>query len=179
MLKNKNYLFVILGIYLVLAFLIFLFYNQIKHLSEGIVFAYGYLGLFLVVMIFDIIISPIPPDVVVFVGVASGLNVWLAILAVSLGSLAGGSIDYFFGHLLGEKGFRKWFKEKHLKAGEEIMKKYGVWAVIIGALTPIPYGIVAWISGIYRFKYWVFALTSLFARFFRFFIVGFLSNTIF
>ena len=56
----------------------------------------------------------------------------------------------------------------------EIYDKYGTIAVAMAALTPVPYNIFAWGSGILNMNPVLFTLISIFGRGARFFLVSIL-----
>ncbi|MBN1544212.1 VTT domain-containing protein [Candidatus Woesearchaeota archaeon] len=64
------------------------------------------------------------------------------------------------------------YGDKHLKKGQELFSKYGVYAVAVGAMSPIPYSAVCWTAGIYRMSYFKFILASIITRLPRFFLMG-------
>ena len=47
------------------------------------------------------------------------------------------------------------------------MKRYGVWAVFIGGITPIPDFLLAYLAGFTQMRFWLFALCDAFARLLR------------
>ena len=61
-----------------------------------------------------------------------------------------------------------------------LLKKWGLWTVVIAALTPIPFSIVCWFAGIYKMPYRPFFIGTLvrflrFALFYYLFVIGWTS----
>ena len=50
------------------------------------------------------------------------------------------------------------------------------WAVLGGALTPLPYKIMVWLAGIFEMSFWQFMLVSFIGRTTRYMFVGYLSH---
>lgn len=163
---------------IILVFLLFfhpLTYGFLKEKSTFLISNFGFLGLFIVVVIMDTIIQPISPDILVFGSTFGGANLWLAALIGGLGSCLAGTFGYLIGRGIGKEGFSRWFDKKHMDKGHELFDKYGVWAVMVGALSPIPYSSICWTAGIYKMPFVPFLITSLITRIPRFFIMGFIG----
>nr|MCU0825402.1 VTT domain-containing protein [Leptospira sp.] len=87
--------------------------------------------------------------------------------SMSLGSILGGSLAYLIGlkliprFHLGRKMVLH-YEDKLLP----YLRKYGFWAVVLSALTPIPYSWMAYTVGTFKMPFHLFLLGSLF-RIFR------------
>jgi membrane protein YqaA with SNARE-associated domain len=143
--------------------------------AEELVQDYGYLGIFIIAFT-ESIIQPVPPDPFITGGTALGLKPLTAALIASLGSVLGGIVAYFLGKYLGEPVFKKLFGEKYFSKGEELFKKYGIWAVIVAAVTPIPFKVVCWLAGIFEMPLLAFVLGSVIGRFPRFLFMALFGN---
>ncbi len=170
-LRRRN-LFLLLLAIMIICILFLIFYSELKEISYMFILNYGYWGLLLIVVIMDFIIQPISPDIIVFGATLGGSGLLIASLIGGLGSCLAGVMGYTVGNKVGHEKFKEWFGAKNLKKGEKLFKKYGVWAVVIGAFSPIPYSSVCWSAGIYGMDFNAFLLTSLLTRIPRFFIVG-------
>ncbi|MFH1668883.1 MAG: VTT domain-containing protein [Candidatus Woesearchaeota archaeon] len=155
-----------------------MFYSELKAFSQLFISMYGFFGLFVLVVLMDTIIQPISPDILVLSSTFGGANLWLAALIGGIASCVAGSIGYTFGKALGEDGFVKWFGKTHLRKGRGLFRKYGIWAVIVGALSPIPYSSVCWTAGIYDMDFLPFVVTSALTRIPRFFFIGLIGTVI-
>ena len=123
-------------------------------------------------IIMDTIIQPISPDILTFGATFAGFNLTTASLVGGIGSCIAGMFGYLIGHKVGAGSFTAWFGKEHLRKGETLFKKYGIWAVIVGALTPIPYSVVTWTAGIYKMNFLTFMITVICTRIPRFFVMG-------
>ncbi len=158
-----------LAVALLVAVAGFLLRDPIERLTAGIVATLGLAGMGLVTLLSDSLMFPVPPDVLVFAAVAGGSDALLVAAVVSVASVAAGSVAYTVGPQLARLPLLHGWLERHRAAGEAFFARFGVWAVVIAALTPLPYAAFAWLAGIYRMPYRPFVLACL-ARVLRFFL---------
>ena len=64
------------------------------------------------------------------------------------------------------------FDENKIEHFIDFYSKWGVYSVIIGGFTPIPFKIITVTSGFLKFDFLIFILSAIFARGLRFLIVG-------
>ena len=97
-------------------------------------------------------------------------------LIATIGSAFGGLTGWLCGKYGGRPLFNKIFKKKKdmFEKVENLYEKYGTIAVAMAALTPVPYNIFAWASGILNMNPVTFTLISIFGRGARFFLVSIL-----
>jgi membrane protein YqaA with SNARE-associated domain len=141
--------------------------ESLLKLAEELVQEYGYLGIFLIAFS-ESIIQPVPPDPFITGGTALGLNPLTASIIAALGSVLGGIVAYYLGKFLGEPVFKKLFGDKYFNKGEILFRKYGIWAVIVAAITPIPFKAICWLAGIFEMPIGAFILGAVIGRFPRF-----------
>lgn len=89
----------------------------------------------------------------------------------AVGTYIGGSIGYLLATRIKEEVWISFFGKKTWTKGKELFHKYGILAVFIGGVTPIPDFILAYIAGFTRMNYFAFALADGIARFLRSIIV--------
>ncbi|MBW2525256.1 MAG: hypothetical protein JRI23_13815 [Deltaproteobacteria bacterium] len=116
--------------------------------SEWVTSYLGLPGLLLGVTITDTIISPVPPDlflIVIAKGELAKSWAWVVPLA-GLASACGGFAGSFIGRAIGTRwlGART---RRLLEQQRPVIDRYGAWAIVLGALTPVPFSIVCWLSG--------------------------------
>ncbi len=149
--------------------------EKFVEIAQNLVENYGYLGI-LIISFTESIIQPIPPDPFISGGAIFGLSpLWASIIA-TIGSVLGAVVGYFLGKFLGEPIFKKLFKEKWYNKGEILFRRYGIWAVIVAAITPIPFKAVCWLAGIFEMPIGGFIIASIIGRFPRFLFVAFFSK---
>ena len=119
------------------------------------------------------IFFPIPPDplLVLVALLQQHLAIWLAIM-VTVTSVAGAIVGHWLGGKLGRPLLDRWFSERIVDAAEGWLSRYGVWATIIAAFTPIPYKVFAILAGILDMDRRRFVVASLIGRGARFFLLG-------
>ena len=134
---------------------------------------YGSIGLFFNAF-FDGFILPLPPDFILSaLAIQKISNPTILAMICSSGSVIGGCIGYCVGRFGGRKIVDKIFPQsKFINKIEELFRKYGVWAIVIDAFTPIPYKALTLGSGLMRFNPVVFAMVSFPIRSIRYILVA-------
>jgi membrane protein YqaA with SNARE-associated domain len=170
-LKSLMFLGVVIGIFVAFG----TYHDTIKTWATVLVESYGMPALFALTWIADTTFQPIPPDVFVFGSTFGGADVWLASIVAGIASACGGTSGYYIGRCIGPMRFRRLFGNKLLRTGRKIFHKYGVYAITIAALTPLPYSGTCWIAGIYKMSPVVVFLASVIGRILRYIVVGWLG----
>ena len=85
-----------------------------------------------------------------------------------------GSVDfgYGLGKWFGKPLLSKMISESLIDKAEDFFNRYGVWAILIAAFTPIPYKVFAILSGILQLNMKKFLIASLIGRGGRFITLG-------
>lgn len=137
---------------------------------------YGSTGLFFNAF-FDGFILPLPPDFLLSTLVIQKIgNPTMLALICSMGSVIGGCIGYSVGRFGGRPLVDRIFpKSVFVDKAEDLFKKFGVWAIVIDAFTPIPYKALTLGSGLMKFNPWLFAAVSFPVRSIRYILV---ANTV-
>jgi len=163
---------------IVLSILFIIFFSLFKNTSSSLLSQYGLLGIVPIVIIMDFVIQPISPDVIVFSTSLISENFILIAVIAGISSVIAGIIDHLIGRKIGYEGFKELFGDKHVKRGNELFKRWGPYAILFGALAPVPYSAVCWMSGIYRMKLSLFIILSLVTRIPRFILFAYLARLI-
>ncbi|TGM77199.1 DedA family protein [Leptospira levettii] len=160
----------ILSIVIVLAIvfgLAYFFRKELLGFSEHFVRIFGFLGLFIGMILSDSLPAFVPPDAFLMLAITGEMDPLKTILSMSVGSIIGGTIAYYIGlyliprfHLGRQMVLH--YEDKLLP----YIRKYGFGAVVLSALTPIPYSWMAYTVGTFKMPYRLFFLGSLF-RFVR------------
>ena len=119
------------------------------------------------------VIFPIPPDpLLIAVGVASpGSAIWIAAL-VTVASVCGAYVGHWLGRRVGRPLLRRLVSESKVERAEALFNKFGVWAILVAAFTPIPYKVFTILAGIMNLPIRPFLLASLIGRGARFMTIG-------
>lgn len=119
------------------------------------------------------IFNPIPPDPLL-IGMAA-LNQNLALLyaaLVTVSSVLGALVGHWLGLKLGRPIVLKFISEKKVERVETMFHRYGAWAILVAAFTPIPYKVFAVTAGILELDRRPFLIMSVIGRGARFFLLG-------
>jgi membrane protein YqaA with SNARE-associated domain len=120
---------------------------------------------------------PIPPDVMLIPMVLKDRSkAWwyatIATVASVLGGLLGYAIGYFFFEAIGKPILNFYGKEHALDSFIQFVHEYGVEAVIIKGMTPIPFKVVTIAAGVAKMDLLSFVGASIIARAMRFYLVA-------
>lgn len=110
----------------------------------------GLWGVFAYVFLVDTFIVPTTADVIFTI-----TQEWepVSLLAVmSIASISGGFVGYLIGRNLNHFKFVRDTTRNFRERGERIIKKFGVWAIVLAGLTPLPYSTISWIAGMLKLK---------------------------
>ena len=148
--------------------------HEILSLMTGWFNQWGVLGLSLNSCIESFFLVP-PPDILLGAMCIKNpsLAIWYAFVC-TLASAVGGVIGYAIGKFGGRPAFNFFFPKykSKLDTVEEMYKKYGFWAVLFSAFTPLPYKVFTIASGILEMNFLKFFLASFIGRGMRFFFVA-------
>ena len=120
---------------------------------------------------------PIPPDVMLIPMVmAKRDKAWVFATVATLASVLGGVLGYWIGYYLydtiGVPILKFYGKEGALDGFIKFVHDYGVPAVIIKGMTPIPYKVVTIAAGVAKMNLAAFIGASIVARAMRFYLVA-------
>jgi len=137
-------------------------------------------GLFFV-SFFDSIFSPIPPDPLLLISVAVNKKKWLRLTAsVFVGSILGAIVAYVLGRAFYDT-FGVWMIDTY-SLQEEFAKvqisfqENTFLAVLVAAVTPIPYKLFTLTAGFTNASIFQFILASVIGRGSRYFLLGYITS---
>ena len=121
----------------------------------------------------EAIFFPVPPDpLLVAVALAQpDIAIWLGALT-AVASVAGAVVGHWLGARLGRPLLLRMFSEDRVAQVESMFERYGVWATLVAAFTPIPYKVFAIAAGSMRMDLKGFVLASAVGRGVRFIALG-------
>ena len=123
----------------------------------------------------EAIFFPVPPDPLL-TGIAllrPESALWLAGI-VTVSSVAGALVGHWLGRRIGRPLVERVASKDKVLAVERMFIRYGWWAVLLAAFTPLPYKVFAITAGILHLDRKRFLVASLVGRGARFFLLGFL-----
>lgn len=135
---------------------------EIVILTQKVADLFGFAGLCALVFMGDSIPSPLPPDLVLLVISKSAMRehwfFYVSILAIC--STFAGQFAYVMGRILiqveGLPASLKSWPQRH----SEAVEKFGPWAVILGATTPLPFSFTCMSAGFLKMEYRRFFMAS-------------------
>jgi membrane protein YqaA with SNARE-associated domain len=119
------------------------------------------------------IFNPIPPDPLL-IGMAV-INPNLALVyagLVTISSVLGALVGHWLGLRFGRPLVLRFISVHKVDRVEAMFLKYGSWAILIAAFTPIPYKVFAISAGVLEMDRRPFLLVSIIGRGARFFLLG-------
>jgi undecaprenyl-diphosphatase len=133
---------------------------------------YGIWGLILISFM-ESSFFPIPPDVVLIplALLNPGMALWYA-LATTVASVLGGVFGYYIGCKAGRPILCRFVRPEKIHKIDDMLCRYGGWAVAIAGFTPIPYKVFTIAAGVSRINMTTFILASFLGRGGRFFLEG-------
>lgn len=96
----------------------------------------------------------------------------------AVGTFIGGAIGYAIAYKVGRKALMNIAGQKDVEAGERLMNKYGLLAVFIGGITPIPDFLLAYLAGLTHMRFFSFASCDAIARLLRSLLVTYLLKAL-
>lgn len=123
---------------------------------------------------------PLPSLEVILVPLClANMDKWIIYsLEGAIGTFIGGAIGYMIAFKLGRKALINLAGKKDVEAGERLMQKYGMLAVFIGGITPVPDFLLAYLAGLTRMNFFSFACCDALARFLRSLLVTYALKTL-
>jgi membrane protein YqaA with SNARE-associated domain len=148
--------------------LLFLFFRpQLEAAGRWTVDRLGLGGVFVFVLVVDCFIVPATADLLFPITV--GWNPLALLLTMSAASILGGFAGFLIAGRLAHVKAVQQAVAYYRYRGEALIKRFGVWAVVIAGFTPVPYSTVSWIAGMAGVKPVPYLLASL-SRIPRFFL---------
>ena len=125
------------------------------------------------VAVSESVFFPVPPDpLLIAIGISQPhMAIWLALLT-TVSSVAGGVIGRWLGVRFGRPLLRRLATQGKIDAAERMYRKYGAWAVIASAITPIPFKVFTVLSGVMDMDMRRFLIAAFVGRAVRFLAVG-------
>jgi len=137
------------------------FRPEMEALSRRFIDWAGVWGVGLGFMIPDALTLPIPPDTFLVAGHLGGLEFWPMTLWGGVGSVLGGTSGFLMIRALSERPTIRGWLEGKIQRGASFMERYGLLALALAALTPLPYSLVCWACGATKVRTLPFILVSL------------------
>lgn len=149
--------------------------SEIVEWTKEVFLPFGSWGLF-VLAFMEASFFPVPPDVLLIILALAEpqLALWFA-LVCTVGSVLGAMFSYGLGYYIGNPILDKLFSQDKVNKVHKLFEKYGAWAILFAAFTPLPFKLFAITAGVFYMDFKKMVLASLIGRSIRFFLLaGFL-----
>ncbi|MCI8271665.1 MAG: DedA family protein [Erysipelotrichaceae bacterium] len=123
---------------------------------------------------------PLPSLEVILVPLClANMDKWIIYsLEGAAGTFIGGAIGYWIAYKAGRNALVHLAGKKDVEEGERLMNKYGLLAVFIGGITPIPDFLLAYLAGFTHMRFLSFALCDAVARLLRSLLVTYVLRAL-
>lgn len=119
------------------------------------------------------IFFPIPPDpLLIALSINQPQNALIFAVIVTVASVGGAVVGHWLGARFGRPLLLRFVSEGKVEAVERMFLKYGTWAILFAAFTPIPYKVFAISAGILDMNLRSFIIASIIGRGARFLLIG-------
>ena len=117
----------------------------------------------------EIVFGIIPPELFMIWSINSGLfdSYVLNVAFLAIISYSAGVLGYFIGHNFKNTQLFEKYLASHVTKYQKQLKRYGVFLIFVGAVTPVPFSAVCMLVGMANFKASRFLLIAA-TRFLRF-----------
>ncbi|WP_437574647.1 YqaA family protein [Sorangium sp. So ce887] len=111
---------------------------------------FGLAGMFVGTYLADAFSFPIPPQFYMLTAISSGGSQVAPMITISAASLLAGYTGYrLAGHLARLRIFAARLERTRPRI-DRLFDRYGYWAIAVGSLSPIPFSMLCYMSGLYR-----------------------------
>lgn len=145
--------------------------RDMSHWIDGFAASEWAIAVMAVVAFTESIISPFPPDPVLIA--ASVFNPDMALIfagVVTAASVLGALAGHWLGKRFGRPLIDRFISAAKVKRVEDLFQKYGAWAIVFAAVTPVPYKVFAVTAGAMDMPLRPFIIASVIGRGARMFI---------
>lgn len=127
--------------------------DEMEAIAEAWVAATGLPGMFVAIATLDSVPTPIPPDVFTGFGLVGGLDFWAVAATASAASVVGGSVAWSIARWFSGTGWFQRFISGRGAGAYALVKRYGTVALVLGAVSPLPFSLTCYAAGALRMPY--------------------------
>jgi membrane protein YqaA with SNARE-associated domain len=142
--------------------LVHTFREQLEGVGRAFVSHFGLAGMAFGTFIADGFHFPVAPQFYMLLGIAAGNSHVITFSAVALGSLLGGLAGYFVARRLGRfPRLERWLVRSSAKFRHHLEGRNAYRGALIATVTPLPFSVLCYSAGLYRFSVRAFFLILL------------------
>ncbi|WP_437275875.1 VTT domain-containing protein [Sorangium sp. So ce375] len=124
--------------------------DELDALGRGFVQRFGVAGMFVGTYLADAFSFPIPPQFYMLTAITAGGSQIAPLIAISAASLLAGCTGYRLASRLARLRLFAARIERTRPKIDRLFERYGYWAIAIGSVSPIPFSMLCYLSGLYR-----------------------------
>ena len=145
--------------------------SELSHWIEGFAHSEWVIVVLAAVSFTESIVSPFPPDPILIAAAVFNPAMALVFAAVvTATSVLGALVGHWLGKRFGRPILNRFFSPSKVSRVEALFQKYGVWAIVFAAVTPVPYKVFAVTAGAMDMSLRPFILASIIGRGARMFL---------
>jgi membrane protein YqaA with SNARE-associated domain len=97
----------------------------------------------------EIVFGIIPPELFMLIWQSKGVlsEYVINLTYLTLISYVAGVIGYYIGHFFSKTNFYQKMSDRYLKKYDKQLKKFGIYIVLVGAVTPVPFSATCMLAG--------------------------------
>jgi membrane protein YqaA with SNARE-associated domain len=123
---------------------------ELESFGRAFVQQFGLAGMFLGTFLADAFSFPIPPQFYMLIAISAGQSQLAAMVVICAASMSAGYVGSLLaGRLARVRLFARRIEASRAKV-DRLIERYGYWAIVVGSITPIPFSVLCYLSGLYR-----------------------------
>lgn len=147
---NFKALLGVVALFCVTAALGAVFREQLQALGNWFASTFGAWGMGFGTFLADSVLFPIPPQFYMLVAIMSGGSQVGPMIAICIGSLLGGTAAYYIARRFSNTERVQHWIDRSAPHLPKFVNKYGPLAVVVGAISPIPFSTLCIAAGLYN-----------------------------
>ncbi|MDD5192939.1 MAG: VTT domain-containing protein [Candidatus Nanoarchaeia archaeon] len=167
--ERKHKIFWVIFILIIIPLIIFvsIYSTQVRSFIQKNISIYGYPAVLIFSILANSFDQPIGPDAIAVVGLLFGLDVLYLFIFAVIGTWIMDLTSFYIGRKVFSGKIKAACSTKKHAQHCKLFFKYGRFALLIGALTPVPEVFMIWLSGAFGMKLRDFFIYGMLAKAFR------------
>jgi membrane protein YqaA with SNARE-associated domain len=124
--------------------------GELDLIGRGFVARFGLLGMFAGVFLADALSFPVPPQFYMLAAITGGGSQAAAMAVICAASLLAGHTGYHLAESIARVRLLAARIDVFRPKVDRLFARHGAWAIAVGGLTPIPFSVLCYLSGLYR-----------------------------
>ena len=113
----------------------------------------GLAGMFAAIAVLDSVPSPVPPDLFTGFAYVGGLDFWTIAVVASAASVTGGTSAWAVARWFSQTRWFQAFIRERGKQAYALVQRYGMIALVLGAVSPLPFSLTCYAAGTLKMPY--------------------------